>query len=148
MVDTMEIPSGYKKGRYQVIPENWDDLVISDIVKFSGGSQPPKSEFISEQREGYVRLIQIRDYKTNDYLTYIPIEKARKFCDDTDVMIGRYGPPIFQILRGIKGAYNVALMKAIPDEKRLLKDYLSRVLINHNYTDFRLRVSAAISLIR
>ena len=29
-------------------------------------------------------------------------------------MIGRYGPPIFQILRGIEGAYNVALIKAIP----------------------------------
>jgi type I restriction enzyme S subunit len=39
-------------------------------------------------------------------------------------MIGRYGPPIFQILRGLEGAYNVALMKAIPNEARLSKDYL------------------------
>ena len=38
-------------------------------------------------------------------------------------MIGRYGPPIFQILRGIEGAYNVALMKAIPHES-VIKDYL------------------------
>ncbi|MGE0099629.1 MAG: restriction endonuclease subunit S [Hydrogenophaga sp.] len=29
-------------------------------------------------------------------------------------MIGRYGPPVFQILRGLTGAYNVALIKAIP----------------------------------
>ena len=29
-------------------------------------------------------------------------------------MIGRYGPPIFVIHRGLEGAYNVALMKAIP----------------------------------
>jgi len=29
-------------------------------------------------------------------------------------MIGRYGPPIFQILRGLSGAYNVALIKARP----------------------------------
>ena len=29
-------------------------------------------------------------------------------------MIGRYGPPIFQILKGLEGAYNVALIKAIP----------------------------------
>ena len=27
-------------------------------------------------------------------------------------MIGRYGPPIFQILKGIEGSFNVALMKA------------------------------------
>ena len=31
-------------------------------------------------------------------------------------MIGRYGPPIFQICRGLKGAYNVALLKVIPKE--------------------------------
>lgn len=39
---------------------------------------------------------------------------AKRFCDVDDIMIGRYGPPIFQILKGIKGSYNVALMKAIP----------------------------------
>jgi type I restriction enzyme S subunit len=38
-------------------------------------------------------------------------------------MIARYGPPVFQILRGMSGAYNVALMKAIPNEKLVLKDY-------------------------
>ena len=32
-------------------------------------------------------------------------------------MIGRYGPPIFQILKGIEGAYNVALIKTIPTKK-------------------------------
>jgi type I restriction enzyme S subunit len=39
-------------------------------------------------------------------------------------MIGRYGPPIFQILRGLEGAYNVALMKAVPDETKLSRDFL------------------------
>jgi type I restriction enzyme S subunit len=39
-------------------------------------------------------------------------------------MIGRYGPPIFQILRGLEGAYNVALMKAVPAEGKLSRDYL------------------------
>ncbi len=29
-------------------------------------------------------------------------------------MIARYGPPVFQILRGLSGSYNVALMKAAP----------------------------------
>lgn len=38
-------------------------------------------------------------------------------------MIGRYGPPIFQICRGLKGAYNVALMKAVPKEN-ILNEYL------------------------
>ena len=39
-------------------------------------------------------------------------------------MIGRYGPPIFGIFRGIEGAYNVALMKAIPNKELLYEEYL------------------------
>jgi len=45
-------------------------------------------------------------------------------------MIGRYGPPLFQILRGIKGAYNVALMKAVPDPDLMSKDFLYYFLQN------------------
>jgi len=50
-------------------------------------------------------------------------------------MIGRYGPPLFQILRGLEGAYNVALMKAAPkDENILFKEYLFYFLqTNHLY---------------
>ena len=55
---------------------------------------------------------------------YIPRLQARRFCEINDVMIGRYGPPLFQILRGIEGAYNVALMKAVPDESQLSRDFL------------------------
>jgi len=96
---------------------------IGDVCRFEGGSQPPKSIFSSELKEGYVRLIQIRDYKSNNFKTYIPKESTKKFCSKMDIMIGRYGPPIFQILRGIEGAYNVALMKAIAKEN-ITNDYL------------------------
>lgn len=102
-------------------------MTIEDVCTFSGGSQPPKSEFVYEETEGYIRLIQTRDYKTDRFLTYIPETSAKKLCDETDVMIGRYGPPVFQILRGLKGAYNVALMKAIPKDN-ILKDYLYYLL--------------------
>jgi type I restriction enzyme, S subunit len=89
-------------------------LMVKDICDFIGGSQPPKSDFIHEPRDGYVRLIQTRDYKTDAFPTYIPEKSTKKLCDANDIMIGRYGPPIFQICRGLKGAYNVALMKAQP----------------------------------
>jgi type I restriction enzyme S subunit len=36
-------------------------------------------------------------------------------------MIGRYGPPVFQILKGIS-AYNVALIKATP-ASQINKEY-------------------------
>jgi type I restriction enzyme, S subunit len=42
-------------------------------------------------------------------------------------MIGRYGPPVFQILRGLAGSYNVALMKAVPREG-LTKEFVFRLL--------------------
>ena len=91
-------------------------ITIGDVCEFIGGSQPPKSTFKYEASDGYVRLIQTRDYKTEAFPTYIPASSTRKFCSKDDIMIGRYGPPIFQICRGLEGAYNVALMKAIPKD--------------------------------
>ena len=96
------------------IPENWSESTILRNIRFEGGSQPSLEHFIDEPREGYIRLIQNRDYRTNDYATYVPITMVSKFCTKEDVMIGRYGPPIFVIHRGLEGAYNVALMKAVP----------------------------------
>ena len=87
---------------------------VDDVIEFQGGSQPDKSFFEYEPTEDNIRLIQIRDYKTDKYITYIPKSKAKRFCTADDIMIGRYGPPIFQILKGIEGSFNVALMKATP----------------------------------
>ena len=87
---------------------------MDECCKFIGGAQPDKSHFEYEKTDDNIRLIQIRDYKSDRFITYIPKSMARKTCTATDIMIGRYGPPIFQILGGIEGAYNVALMKAVP----------------------------------
>ncbi len=106
------------------LPKGWKMLPFGDVCEISGGSQPPKSTFIYEPKEGYIRLIQVRDYRTSNFITYIPKEKAKKFCNKTDIMIGRYGPPIFGIFRGLEGAYNVALMKAIPNKELLNQEYL------------------------
>ena len=93
---------------------------LGDVCIFEGGSQPPKTTFKYSPQEGYIRLIQIQDYRREDMAVYIPIELARRFCKKDDVMIGRYGPPVFQILRGLDGAYNVALMKAYPKDNEVL----------------------------
>lgn len=98
----------------QIAPPSWTQHVFSEVCRIVGGSQPPKSTFVYAPQEGYIRLVQIRDYKSDAKATYIPADLARRFCSPSDIMIGRYGPPIFQILRGIEGAYNVALMKAEP----------------------------------
>ncbi|MDC3378673.1 restriction endonuclease subunit S [Planctomycetota bacterium] len=111
------------------IPQAWEPYRIGELAQFKGGSQPPRSEFRKEMCPGYVRLIQIRDYKSDAHATFVPEDHklTRRFCEEDDVMIGRYGPPVFQILRGLKGAYNVALVKAIP-RPDVSKDYLFNVL--------------------
>jgi len=96
--------------------ELYDKLTLNDVCMIVGGSQPPKSDFEYEPTNDNIRLIQIRDYKSDKHIVYINKEKAKRFCSADDIMIGRYGPPIFQILKGIKGAYNVALMKAVPKD--------------------------------
>ncbi len=102
----------------------WELSTLGKVCEFIGGSQPPKSVFSKTKKADNIRLIQIRDYKSNDHVVYIPLAQARRFCTADDVMIGRYGPPLFQILRGLQGAYNVALMKAEPDESKLSRDFL------------------------
>ena len=87
---------------------------IKDIADFEGGTQPPRSTFAFAPRSGYVRLIQMRDYKSDEFLTFIPEQLAKNRCNTDDIMIGRYGPPVFQILRGLSGSFNVALIKVIP----------------------------------
>lgn len=112
--------------------DGWKYKRIGEVISFEGGNQPPKKYFSNECAAGYIRLIQIRDYKSDGFKTYIPSKMAKRFCDIEDIMIGRYGPPIFQILKGLQGAYNVALIKAIPDEIKLNKKYAYYFLKNDN----------------
>jgi len=104
--------------------DSWQEYVLGDVCTFIGGSQPPKSTFSKIKKDSYIRLIQIRDYKNDNHIVYIPVKHAKRTCKSDDIMIGRYGPPLFQILRGLDGAYNVALMKAVPDEYKLSHNFL------------------------
>jgi len=128
-------PTGNEKG--------FPLLTVNDVIKFEGGSQPPKTSFEYTSTPDNVRLIQIRDYKTDAYITYVPKKLARRFCDEDDIMIGRYGPPIFQILKGISGAYNVALMKAVPlkGNKEFVRAYLKQKCLLHYLETFSRRVA-------
>jgi type I restriction enzyme S subunit len=100
-------------------------------MTFQGGSQPPASEFVYVPRDGYVRLVQIRDFYSDVHVTFVPdTPKLRKFNND-DVMLARYGSSgnaaksadsLGRVCRGLSGAYNVALVKVIP--LRPLREFL------------------------
>jgi type I restriction enzyme S subunit len=108
-------------------PKGWPKTTLGEIIKFVGGSQPPRETFTYEPSPDTIRLVQIRDFRTDAFKTYIPKNLARRFFEADDVMIGRYGPPVFQILRGLSGSYNVALMKALP-RGEVLKDFIFHLL--------------------
>ncbi len=105
-----------------------EPVPLADLMDYAGGSQPPASEFIFEEREGYVRFVQIRDYDTDSHITYIPESSRNKLCEEHDIMIARYGASLGRICAGINGAYNVALAKVFPKQpyyREFLRCYLS-----------------------
>ena len=69
-----------------------------------------KLSVIYEQKEGYIRFVQNRDYSTDSHLTFIPISKRNHLCNEKDIMMDKYGEA-GKIRYGIAGAYNVALLK-------------------------------------
>jgi type I restriction enzyme S subunit len=96
------------------IPKGWEVKSLADLMDIRGGSQPPKSEFVYEPKEGYVRLIQIRDYESDSHLTFVRESPKLRMVDRTEIMIARYGASVARICSGLTGAYNVALAKVIP----------------------------------
>lgn len=117
---------------------NWPIKKLGEICDFQGGSQPPKSQFIFEPRKGYVRFLQIRDFASDKHMTYIPESKKNRLCNEDDILLGRYGASVGKVLTRQKGAYNVAVMKTMPDTHIIAKDYLHYYLISD---DFQARLS-------
>lgn len=99
---------------------------LLDICDFQGGSQPPKEEWSFAEQEGYIRMLQIRDFTQSEKVTpeYIKISNCIKTCTEDDVLIARYGASIGKVLTGIAGAYNVAIMRTIPDTDIIRKRFL------------------------
>ncbi|MCT8780565.1 restriction endonuclease subunit S, partial [Glaesserella parasuis] len=54
--------------------------------------------------------------------TYIPISKKNKRCTEKDILMDKYGEA-GKVRYGIKGAYNVALAKIVP-QKDNLREFL------------------------
>ena len=108
--------------------KDWTYKKLGEVCDFEGGSQPPKSEWINSPKEGYVRMLQIRDFtKSREAeIEYVKLSKKLRLCKSDDVLIGRYGASVGKILTGLEGAYNVAIIKSIPDESQILKRYIRR----------------------
>jgi type I restriction enzyme, S subunit len=111
----------------------WEIKKLGELCDFEGGSQPPKSEFIYDEKPGYVRFLQIRDFGSDKNITYIYQSKKNRLCNKSDIMIGRYGASVGKILTGKTGAYNVALMKTIPNLEVLDRSWFHKYLISDEF---------------
>lgn len=108
--------------------EGWTYKKLGEVCDFEGGSQPPKSEWINNPKDGYVRMLQIRDFTKSRKadVEYVKLTKKLRLCKSDDILIGRYGASVGKILTGLEGAYNVAIIKTIPDETQITKGYIRR----------------------
>ncbi len=117
---------------------------LTDVCDFQGGSQPPKNEWINHHKNGYIRMLQIRDFTQTRTVQpeYIKITDTVKTCQSDDILIARYGASLGKILTGLEGAYNVAIMKTIPDESKIIKPYLRYFLLSESFQVFILNVGS------
>ena len=108
------------------IPKNWNVVPLLKLVNWESNSQPPKSEFIYEPKEGYVRFIQNRDYDSDTHITYIPRTKNLSIVDRFDILMDKYGDA-GAVRYGIEGAFNVALGKICvhnPNYREYIRSFL------------------------
>lgn len=115
-------PDALEETELGLVPQGWRVMPFLEACDLQGGAQPPASTFVDTPREGYVRLLQIRDFSTDAHKTYIPDTTKLKRATEDDVLLGRYGSAsgdkakdsLGRVCRGLSGAYNVALMKLVP----------------------------------
>lgn len=113
-----------------MIPNEWKVISLSEIMDYQGGSQPPSSHFTDVYKEGFIRLIQIRDFDNDNHITYIPFTSKLKLSTRKDIMLARYGAALGRVMFGLDGAYNVAIAKILP-KKDYFREYI-RSYMNTN----------------
>lgn len=125
--------------------EGWSYKKLGEVCDFEGGSQPPKSEWINHPQDGYVRMLQIRDFtrSRNAEIEYVKISKKIRLCKADDILIGRYGASVGKILTGLAGAYNVAIIKSIPNEELISKAFIKRYFEARSFQSVLLKVCAS-----
>lgn len=125
--------------------EGWSYKKLGEVCDFEGGSQPPKSEWINHPQDGYVRMLQIRDFtrSRNAEIEYVKISKKIRLCKADDILIGRYGASVGKILTGLAGAYNVAIIKSIPNEKLITKAFIRRFFESISFQRILFKVCAS-----
>jgi len=131
------LPAAYRREAIpsvdEVLPEAWRRVRLGEVCNVKGGGQPPKQVFSNTAETGLVRLLQIRDFVSDQHAVYVPDKAPLTKCVSSDVLIGRYGASVGKILTGKSGAINVALVKTIPDERLLSRLFSYHLLLSDDF---------------
>jgi len=90
--------------------EGWKLIRFGNLCELTRGHNPPKSKFINEPKEGYVRFYQIRDGWSEEHKVYVPETPQLHTVLPDDMLMVAYRH-IGRVFRGVTGAFNVALCK-------------------------------------
>ena len=71
------------------LPTGWNLKSAFDLFDIQGGTQPPKSQWSEVLKDGFIRMVQIRDYKTDSHVAYVQDTKKLRKCNEEDIMIGK-----------------------------------------------------------
>ena len=100
---------------------NWEEVALGQLCKLTRGHNPPKSKFIHEPRENYVRFYQIRDGWSDKHIVFVPNTPQLHKVEPTDMLMVAYRH-IGRVFRGVEGAFNVALCKISNTSREKLDD--------------------------
>jgi type I restriction enzyme, S subunit len=123
-----ELFESYLQGVFENKGDGWQEVRFENLCKLTRGHNPPKSKFISEPKEGYIRFYQIRDGWADNYAVYVPITPQLHRVEPDEILMVAYRH-IGKVFRGVSGAFNVALCKiSNKDKNKLDDDYLFYVI--------------------
>ncbi len=123
-----ELFESYLQGVFENKGEGWEEKRFEELCKLTRGHNPPKSKFISEHKEGYVRFYQIRDGWADDHAVYVPKTPQLHLVEPDEILMVAYRH-IGKVFRGVSGAFNVALCKiSNKDRSKLDDDYLFYII--------------------
>jgi type I restriction enzyme S subunit len=114
-----------KKPHFE-IPSSWEWVRFRDVIWCFRGHNPPKSDFIYKPKKGYVRFVQITDFKTNDRAVYVPNTNKLKMVYKNEIIMAAYRH-IGKLSRNMEGAFNVALCKVL-EFPPMNRDYVEMLI--------------------
>lgn len=112
--------------------DDFDRVDLDQVIKTTRGHNPPKEQFIHEPQEGYIRFIQIRDFESDNRITFVPNSKNLKLVKKGDIVMAAYRH-IGKLSREMEGAINVALIKFETRNNEILRNDFIEILIHSPY---------------